>query len=58
MGEKSTCPTRPPTGLIMKISVFGGSQPKPDSPAYEEALQLGNLLAQHLFLFFLDNLET
>ena len=30
----------------MKISVFGGSQPKPDSPAYEEALQLGNLLAQ------------
>jgi uncharacterized protein (TIGR00730 family) len=30
----------------MKISVFGGSQPKPDSPAYEEARQLGKLLAQ------------
>ena len=31
----------------MKISVFGGSQPKPDSPAYEQARQLGELLAQH-----------
>jgi len=31
----------------MKISVFGGSQPKPGSPAYEEARQLGELLAQH-----------
>lgn len=30
----------------MKISVFGGSQPKPDSPAYEEARRLGELLAQ------------
>jgi len=30
----------------MKISVFGGSQPKFDSPAYEEARQLGELLAQ------------
>ena len=29
----------------MKISVFGGSQPKPDSVAYEEARQLGELLA-------------
>jgi len=30
----------------MKISVFGGSQPKPGSSAYEEARQLGELLAQ------------
>jgi len=30
----------------MKVSVFGGSQPKPDSLAYEEAYQLGELLAQ------------
>ena len=30
----------------MKVSVFGGSQPKPDSLAYEEAHQLGELLAQ------------
>src|SRR5262245_25352692 len=30
----------------MKISVFGGSQPQPDSPAYEEARTLGTLLAQ------------
>ena len=30
----------------MKISIFGGSQPKPGSPAYEEARQLGELLAQ------------
>src|SRR3990172_1529527 len=30
----------------MKISVFGGSQPKPDSPAYEQARQLGDLLAR------------
>jgi len=30
----------------MKVSVFGGSLPKPDSPAYEEARQLGELLAQ------------
>ena len=30
----------------MKVSVFGGSQPKPDSPAYEKARQLGELLAQ------------
>ena len=30
----------------MKISVFGGSQPQPGSPAYEEARQLGELLAQ------------
>jgi uncharacterized protein (TIGR00725 family) len=31
----------------MKISVFGGSQPTPDSLAYEEARQLGELLAKH-----------
>jgi uncharacterized protein (TIGR00730 family) len=30
----------------MKVSVFGGSQPKPDNPAYEEARQLGELLAK------------
>jgi uncharacterized protein (TIGR00730 family) len=30
----------------MKVSVFGGSQPKPDSPAYEDARQLGEFLAQ------------
>ena len=31
----------------MKVSVFGGSQPKTGSPAYEEARQLGELLAKH-----------
>ena len=30
----------------MKISVFGGSQPKPGDLAYEEARQLGELLAK------------
>ena len=30
----------------MNISVFGGSQPKPGSLAYEEARTLGSLLAQ------------
>jgi uncharacterized protein (TIGR00730 family) len=30
----------------MNITVFGGSQPKPDSPAYAEARQLGRLLAE------------
>ena len=30
----------------MKISVFGGSQPKEGSPAYEEARLLGQMLAQ------------
>jgi uncharacterized protein (TIGR00730 family) len=30
----------------MNISVFGGSQPQPNSPAYEEARLLGGLLAQ------------
>ncbi len=31
----------------MKISVFGGSQPKEGTPAYEEARTLGRLLAEH-----------
>ncbi len=30
----------------MKVSVFGGSQPKEGSPAYAEAQELGKLLAQ------------
>ncbi len=30
----------------MKISVFGGSQPQPGSPAYQEAQELGRLLAE------------
>ncbi len=30
----------------MKITVFGGSAPKPDTPAYNEALLLGKLLAE------------
>ncbi len=30
----------------MKISVFGGSQPQPGTAAYEEAQQLGRLLAE------------
>jgi uncharacterized protein (TIGR00730 family) len=30
----------------MNISVFGGAQPQPDSPEYEEARALGGLLAQ------------
>ena len=30
----------------MNISVFGGAQPRPDSPEYEEARLLGELLAQ------------
>lgn len=30
----------------MNVTVFGGSQPKPGTPAYEEARQLGELLAQ------------
>lgn len=30
----------------MKVSVFGGSHPKPGDPAYAEALELGRLLAQ------------
>ncbi|MDR3572649.1 MAG: LOG family protein [Anaerolineaceae bacterium] len=30
----------------MKVTVFGGSSPKPGEPAYEEAMQLGQLLAE------------
>ncbi len=30
----------------MRVSVFGGSQPKENDPAYAEALELGRLLAQ------------
>ncbi len=30
----------------MNITVFGGSQPKPGSPAYDEALKLGRMLAE------------
>ncbi len=29
----------------MNITIFGGSQPKPGSPAYAEAYELGKLLA-------------
>jgi uncharacterized protein (TIGR00725 family) len=32
--------------INMQISIFGGSQPKPGSLAYEEAHQLGELLAK------------
>jgi uncharacterized protein (TIGR00725 family) len=31
----------------MNVTVFGGSKPQPDSPAYNEARQLGKLLAEH-----------
>jgi uncharacterized protein (TIGR00725 family) len=30
----------------MRVTVFGGANPRPGEPAYEEALQLGKLLAQ------------
>ena len=30
----------------MKVSVFGGSQPQPGSAPYEQAMQLGRLLAE------------
>jgi hypothetical protein len=30
----------------MRITVFGGSQPQPDSPVYREAYRLGKLLAE------------
>jgi uncharacterized protein (TIGR00730 family) len=33
-------------GSRMRISVFGGSQPKEDSSAYAEAIKLGRLLAE------------
>lgn len=32
--------------MSMRITVFGGSQPKPGEPAYQDALRLGKLLAQ------------
>jgi uncharacterized protein (TIGR00730 family) len=31
----------------MNITVFGGAQPKKDSAAYEEARELGKILAEH-----------
>jgi uncharacterized protein (TIGR00725 family) len=30
----------------MRVTVFGGASPKPGSPAYDQALQLGRLLGQ------------
>lgn len=30
----------------MKVSIFGGSQPKPGEKAYQEAFELGNLLGK------------
>ncbi len=33
-------------GNLLNITVFGGSQPQPGSPAYAEAYELGKLLAQ------------
>jgi|YelNatPaOPRAMG01_1025707.scaffolds.fasta_scaffold04409_3 uncharacterized protein (TIGR00730 family) len=35
---------------IVKVTVFGGSQPKPDSSAYIEAYRLGKLLGQQGFV--------
>ncbi|MGE5124165.1 MAG: LOG family protein [Acidobacteriaceae bacterium] len=32
--------------MSLQIAVFGGSQPKPGEPAYQQALHLGRLLAQ------------
>lgn len=32
--------------MSFRITVFGGSQPKPGEPVYQEALRLGQLLAQ------------
>jgi uncharacterized protein (TIGR00730 family) len=32
--------------MNIRISVFGGSQPKPGDPNYQDALQLGKLIAQ------------
>ncbi len=33
----------------MKISIFGGANPKPESDAYQEAFELGHLLGQSRF---------
>lgn len=35
---------------ILRVTVFGGSQPKPDSPAYLEAYKLGKLLGKQGFI--------
>jgi uncharacterized protein (TIGR00730 family) len=32
--------------MITRVTVFGGSQPKPGDPIYQDALHLGNLLAK------------
>ena len=32
--------------MSIRITVFGGSQPKPGEPAYEDALRLGSLIGQ------------
>ena len=32
--------------MSIRITVFGGSQPKPGEPAYEEALRLGRLIGE------------
>jgi uncharacterized protein (TIGR00730 family) len=45
-GRDATQP-RPYETKIMNITVFGGAQPQPNSPAYEEARLLGELLVQH-----------
>src|SRR6266540_3769776 len=37
-------------GSRMKVSVFGGSQPKEGDAAYTEAMELGKLLAQRRYI--------
>jgi hypothetical protein len=32
--------------MAMRVTVFGGSQPRPGDPAYQDALHLGQLIAQ------------
>ncbi len=32
--------------MTIRVTVFGGSQPKPGDPVYQDALHLGNLLAK------------
>jgi uncharacterized protein (TIGR00730 family) len=32
--------------MVKRVTVFGGSQPKPGDPVYQDAIQLGKLLAQ------------
>ena len=36
--------------MSTRITVFGGSQPKPGDPIYQEALHLGKLLAQRGYI--------